>query len=269
MATIISRILVRRDTRANWTAANPVLEAGEFAFDTTANVIKMGDGVTNYNDLPYVLNSTWGVLTNSGLTGGGKLVSDLTLGLTGNALAYHNLATPGLVTRTGNGTAAARTITGGTHVTVTNGAGTSGNPTIALNMTTLTTALKPVQTDGDQSITGIKTFAEGMRGGFVTTAAAPTVTLDMATSNRFYIDLDQDITIGTPSNTVSPSQGQSVMIVLRQDATGGRLVSWSSDWLFPQGAAPILSATPNAVDLVVGEFVNGVGVLCNYVTEFS
>jgi len=53
------------------------------------------------------------------------------LGLTGQALALHNLSTNGIITRTGAGTVEARTITAGTGITVTNGNGVSGNPSIA------------------------------------------------------------------------------------------------------------------------------------------
>ena len=67
--------------------------------------------------------------TNNGITGG-PIISSGTIGLTGQALALHNLATNGIISRTGSGTVAARTITAGTGISVTNGDGVSGNPTI-------------------------------------------------------------------------------------------------------------------------------------------
>ena len=78
------------------------------------------------------------IIAGTGLVGGGDLSADRTLALTGQALALHNLATNGVIARTGTGTVAARTITGTTNqITVTNGDGVSGNPTISLP-TTLT-----------------------------------------------------------------------------------------------------------------------------------
>lgn len=63
-----TRIQLKYDTYANWTAKNPVLLAGEMAIATIASgstqevnsvkapqvIIKIGDGVTNYNDLKFV-----------------------------------------------------------------------------------------------------------------------------------------------------------------------------------------------------------------------
>jgi len=64
----------------------------------------------------------------------GFAASDIT-GLTASATELNvldNIATNGLVARTGSGTGAARTITGTSNqITVTNGDGASGNPTIA------------------------------------------------------------------------------------------------------------------------------------------
>ncbi|HWT45324.1 MAG TPA: hypothetical protein VN085_05125 [Vicinamibacterales bacterium] len=47
------RIELRNDTAANWTAANPVLAAGEFGCENDTLLFKKGDGTTAWNALPY------------------------------------------------------------------------------------------------------------------------------------------------------------------------------------------------------------------------
>lgn len=44
----------RRDTAANWTAANPVLLAGEVGFETDTYKLKIGDGTTAWSSLAYL-----------------------------------------------------------------------------------------------------------------------------------------------------------------------------------------------------------------------
>lgn len=46
-------IKLRRDTAAAWTAANPILAAGEPGLETDTDLIKYGDGVTAWNSLGY------------------------------------------------------------------------------------------------------------------------------------------------------------------------------------------------------------------------
>lgn len=48
-----TRIKLRRDTAANWLAANPILAAGEPGLETDTGKIKYGDGVTAYALLPH------------------------------------------------------------------------------------------------------------------------------------------------------------------------------------------------------------------------
>lgn len=43
----------RRDTKANWKLANPVLDDGEPALETDTNRTKIGTGTTKWNDLQY------------------------------------------------------------------------------------------------------------------------------------------------------------------------------------------------------------------------
>jgi hypothetical protein len=46
-------IQLRGDTAANWTDENPVLAEREMALETDTAYFKVGDGVTEWVDLPY------------------------------------------------------------------------------------------------------------------------------------------------------------------------------------------------------------------------
>jgi hypothetical protein len=65
-----AKIQMRRDSAANWTAANPVLLRGEFGFEYDTNKIKIGDGSTAWNSLEYIFISQNLVVTSvAGKTG--------------------------------------------------------------------------------------------------------------------------------------------------------------------------------------------------------
>lgn len=49
----MTQIKLRRDTAANFTSKNPVLGAGEPAYETDTKKLKIGDGTTAYNSLDY------------------------------------------------------------------------------------------------------------------------------------------------------------------------------------------------------------------------
>lgn len=55
MANITTRMQQRRDTTANWAAENPVLLLGEFGYDTDVEKFKVGDGVTAWTVLDFLL----------------------------------------------------------------------------------------------------------------------------------------------------------------------------------------------------------------------
>ena len=52
--SIQTKILMRRDTSANWSTNNPILAAGEIGVDTTNNRIKIGNGVSTWTNLNYI-----------------------------------------------------------------------------------------------------------------------------------------------------------------------------------------------------------------------
>jgi len=62
---------LRRGTAAQWTADNTLLAEGEFGLETDTLLVKLGDGVRQWNALPYYLGQTGppGTATNTGATG--------------------------------------------------------------------------------------------------------------------------------------------------------------------------------------------------------
>ena len=50
-----ARIRLRRDTAANWTAANPVLLAGEMGIETDTRKYKVGNGTLAWSSLSYYI----------------------------------------------------------------------------------------------------------------------------------------------------------------------------------------------------------------------
>ena len=50
-----ARIQIRRDTSADWASTNPTLSSGELGYETNTDKFKIGDGVTAWNSLGYVI----------------------------------------------------------------------------------------------------------------------------------------------------------------------------------------------------------------------
>lgn len=66
---------LRRSTSSNWTSTNPILQSGEPGFEIDTYKLKIGDGITRWNLLPYISGST-----TSYIFDGGNSTSVYTLG---------------------------------------------------------------------------------------------------------------------------------------------------------------------------------------------
>ena len=60
------RIRLRRDSYQQWYANNPVLGTGEPAVESNSNRVKIGDGDSNWRDLPYLFGNLSGLPVSIG-----------------------------------------------------------------------------------------------------------------------------------------------------------------------------------------------------------
>lgn len=151
--------------------------------NTTAGILGGGD---LSQDRTLSFDTVWGdgryalaariMTAGVGLTGGGSLAGDRSFALTGQALALHNLAVNGLIARTGAGTVGARSIISTTNggITVTNGNGVAGNPTLSVDDSVVAT------------LAGTQTFSGGKNFTLSPTVPAPLALADAV--NKGYVD---------------------------------------------------------------------------------
>ena len=217
------------------------LVAGAIYFNSVSGVMRL------YTGTVWVAAYVQGVASDIGFTPAGNIAATTVQAaiqeldtekqpLDAELTAIAGLSANGLITRTSSTTAEARTITGTTNViTVTNGDGVSGNPT-------LTVGSLVARTDTVQN------FTAAQRGSITTLTDGATITADFATTNHFQVTLGGNRTLANPSNQTA---GQSGAIRVVQDGTGSRTLAYGSNWKFPAGAAPVLTTTANAVDILV------------------
>jgi len=192
------------------------------------------------------------IATNNGITGG-TITTTGTLGLTGQALALHNLATNGIIARTGAGTVAGRTITGtANQVTVTNGDGVSGNPTLSLPQNIHTAAIPTFSGsifNGDVTING--RLLSGQQnldvdsGAVRVIATIPTSSYDAAFFD-YVIKKSTNLRAGTVyavhngttvefTETSTNDIGTTTDVTLSSDISGGNIrllaTTLSNDWI--------------------------------------
>ena len=74
---------------------------------------------------------------------------------------------------------------------------------------------------------------------------AATIAVDLNTAQNFIVQLGASRALGNPTNCVA---GQTGSIVVIQDGTGSRALSYSGNWKFIGGTAPTLSTAAGAID---------------------
>jgi hypothetical protein len=83
-------------------------------------------------------------------------------------------------------------------------------------------------------------------GGIVTDTYGATITFDAAIADKHQIVLGGNPILAL----VNDVDGQGIVLILQQDATGGRTVTWWTGILWAGGTIPTLTTAPNKRDLV-------------------
>jgi len=104
--------------------------------------------------------------------------------------------------------------------------------------------------DASLTVAGInlnQSFTVAQRGTITALTDGATITIDLANANNFSVTLGGNRTFAAPTNQTA---GQSGVIVITQDGTGGRTAAFNSVFKFPGGTPPTLTTTANAVDVL-------------------
>lgn len=104
--------------------------------------------------------------------------------------------------------------------------------------------------DSTLTVAGIninQSFTVAQRGAITALTDGATITPDFAAANNYSVTLGGNRTLANPTNITA---GQSGVIVISQDGTGGRTLAYGSYFKFPGGTAPTLTTTASAVDVL-------------------
>lgn len=101
--------------------------------------------------------------------------------------------------------------------------------------------------DPAEAAAAVQVFTANISITEVTLTDAATVTIDAALSNNFQLTLGGNRTLANPTNLTS---GMVINLVLKQDATGSRTVTWGAKWDFGLAGTPTLSTGASKVDFI-------------------
>jgi hypothetical protein len=219
--------------------------------------------------------STWAnnTLTDIASALTDSLAADGQTTATGNLQMGNNritgLATPTVSTDAVTKAYADALVSGGTgsFTTLT----VTGTTTLATALTGVlkgTSGVVSVATAGTDyaGISTAQSFTAGQRGSVSALTDGATITPNFNTANNFSLTLGGNRTLANPTNLTA---GQSGVIVITQDATGGRTLAYGSNWDFSGGTAPTLTTAANAVDVLVYYVNSATSITASLISNIS
>jgi alpha-tubulin suppressor-like RCC1 family protein len=96
----------------------------------------------------------------------------------------------------------------------------------------------------------VKNYAETVVGGSAGVSTTSNYTVDLSAGNVHHLILAVATTTFTFSNPPAWGTSATLTLILKQDATGGRLVGWPAEVQWAPASAPTLTATSSGIDVI-------------------
>lgn len=172
------RTVIRNAAEQDWTGANVIPDKGELVYASDVNTLKIGDGITDYDDLPAISGGSGGTSDytdlihkpsiNSVVLTGNKTAADLGFATVATTGDYDDLTDKPIL-----GTMAAESANDYTKTSSLSPVATSGSYNDLINKPTLGTAAAADTSD----------FATAAQGALADTALQPSALDDYVTTN--------------------------------------------------------------------------------------
>jgi hypothetical protein len=127
------------------------------------------------------------------------------------------------------------------------GAGTTGGGNLSADVTIAVDFATPAQWRSNTNDKVLEPPAIWSSMTETTLTDAASVAWDMQTGFDFIVTLAGNRAMANPTNT---KVGQKGRLIIQQDATGSRTVTWGANFKFANGTAPTLSTAANATDIL-------------------
>jgi hypothetical protein len=221
-------------------------------FATTAGSATVANSVSGSNVVGAVANATFATSATNATTA--TTATSATTAGTVTTAAQPNI--------TSVGTLSSLSVTGNISGSFILGNGSALTGVVSSGTSVLLTTDQTVA--GNKSFTGTTTLGPYVEttAGVVNTGASFTPTMSNGPVQR--ITANSNFTLNAPSGMVA---GQSITLVITQDATGNRIMTSNAAYRFAYGVKT-LSTAANSIDMM-SIFYDGTNYLCNLVKGYT